>query len=262
MNCIYFISDLHQSQRPQDSGEVWDFFERVRKEEGGRAEGIFILGDFFEFWWGDDHSCDAYTEWELYFREYPVPLYFLPGNRDFFCGAEFYKRTGITPLRSGDCLQYGGHTIGIFHGDEPGLKDSPYQIFRYVSRGFLGQLFLTLPEFLRRNLCLKLRKMRSFTEPIDRPIAFSQWLAQCNSSPNVIVHGHLHIPIAEYVDMDEDLGHSCFRYQLGSWDRGAYSYLQLYQNGLWNFKCDPSNLELTIKIRGLEGLLHIDYDPI
>ncbi len=244
---IYFISDLHLSKPPEESTEAWDFFETRRGEDS--CEEIVILGDLFAGWWGDDHRCRAYTEWEQYFGTYPIRLSLLLGNRDFLCGTRFFERTRIRQRYSGEILHYGGQKIALFHGDEPGLQDWSYQIFRKIARNYLRSRFLSLPESLRRWVCGQVRKHdRIMTVPEKEfVIDFARWLNLCSESPSAIVHGHLHIPIAETAIIHN---HPVQRYQLGSWDQGASSYLQLSSSGQWVFFCDPINLELATALRG------------
>ena len=142
MSCIYFLSDLHISKSPHHYPLVLDFFERVKTE----AESLYILGDFFEFWWGDDHNYEPYLQWEDFFASYPLPICFLPGNRDFLCGQSFYHKTKWTPITAGSQLSFGNHKIALFHGDEPGLQDWSYQIFRKVIRSPLKEILLQLPS--------------------------------------------------------------------------------------------------------------------
>jgi len=202
------------------------------------AQAVYILGDFFEFWWGDDHNHEPYLAWEAFFAAYPCPLYFLPGNRDFLCGAQFYSKTHMIPIASGDRIDFGPHKIAVFHGDEPGLNDWWYQCFRLIVRNPLViWMFLQLPVAVRKYLSLRGRKQRSHDrQNCPLTIDISRWLAQCASPPNTIIHGHLHHPVIETYDRFT-------RYQLSCWDNSQYSYLQIALNGSISF---PNHLPITL----------------
>lgn len=232
MKYICFISDLHISRPPPECGKIFDFFESLK--EDADIEALYILGDFFEIWWGDDHNHAPYTEWERVLSSYPFPIYFLVGNRDFFCGKDFYERSGCIPLTAGHVIAYGSRHIALFHGDEPGLADPMYQMFRSIARGFLGQCFLKLPLKIRASLCRSAREKRNHKKPhYERPlqIDLKKWLQNCSIEPDIVINGHLHHPLKK-----EESGIT--RYQLGTWDDNHASYLRLLSNGEIDFFYD------------------------
>lgn len=240
-----FCSDFHLKDAPEECPFITDFFKNIEK----KYEAVVILGDLFNSWWGDDHRNRIYQAWERFFKELQIDCYFLAGNRDFLIGNAFFERSNMTPLRSGEIISIGGKKIALFHGDEPGLRDSWYQIWRAFSRHLVTQkIFLTLPVMLREYIATKLRKSRennpqesSFSE---LEIDVSQWLLICSEKPHIIINGHLHFPLWE--KYQEGLE----RYQLGCWDNGEHSFLVVSQDGSVEH-CHSKKLSIREKLEAL-----------
>ena len=100
LKAIYFISDLHlghEGRMSINTHPFYIFLQDIKK----KAHALYILGDLFECWWGDDHHNHNYQQWEQCFVKCPFPIYFLPGNRDFLCSKKFFERSGLKPITSG-----------------------------------------------------------------------------------------------------------------------------------------------------------------
>ena len=135
---IDFISDLHLQPSEPQTVEAWrDYLMR------SMADAIFMLGDLFEVWVGDDAldepgSFEAECTALLREAAQKRPLFFLVGNRDFLAGDEFLKRSGMTGLAEPTVLHWAGPSILLSHGDALCLDDVEYQQFRAVSRSQPG----------------------------------------------------------------------------------------------------------------------------
>lgn len=221
-----FCSDFHLQGSPQQHPAIAKFFLSAPS----RCDNLVILGDLFDCWWGDDHCDEAYQAWEAFFADLPIPHYLLCGNRDFLVGQDFYKRTGFIPLESGALIQIGDMRIGLLHGDEPGLCDPWYQVWRRVVRHKITQkLFLTLPERMRRSFAGKIRENREKEtprQPTALPIEMKKWFSLFPSPPEIMINGHLHYP------MVEELDNGIVRYQLGCWDEPNTSWITIDPSGL------------------------------
>lgn len=224
-----FCSDFHLWGSPEEHPDIKAFFEQAPS----RAEALVILGDLFECWWGDDHRCEHYHAWEKIFAALTIPCYLVRGNRDFLIGADFSARTKIILLEPGTVVQIGAKKIALFHGDEPGLQDWPYQLWRkFARRARMQSLFLTLPESLRRRIAVGWRATKTPAQKIfkELKVAIEPWLRACHTRPDLLINGHLHFPVIE--EYEEGLT----RYQLGCWDRGAHSFLMIDPVGLISYE--------------------------
>jgi UDP-2,3-diacylglucosamine hydrolase len=150
-----FISDLHlDAERP----EITALFGRFIDEEARSAEALYILGDLFEAWVGDDDPSDTgrYVADKLRgLREAGVPVFFIRGNRDFLLGDDYAARAGATILPDPSVvLLYGNPTL-LMHGDTLCSDDVAYQQFRAQTRH---------PDWQRQFL----------SQPLDARVAFAQ----------------------------------------------------------------------------------------
>ena len=129
-----FISDLHlDAERPEITG----LFGRFVDEEARKADALYILGDLFEAWVGDDDPSEtgAFVAAKLRaLRDCGVPVYFMRGNRDFLVGDAYARRAGMTILPDpAVVLLYGKPTL-LMHGDTLCSDDVAYQEFRAQTR--------------------------------------------------------------------------------------------------------------------------------
>ncbi|MBM4222645.1 MAG: hypothetical protein FJ161_02445 [Gammaproteobacteria bacterium] len=223
---IYFISDIHLLAFPNQYPQLLQALSFIEK----KADHLYILGDLFGVWWGPDYQYPPFDRWYDVFTTLSCPISFLPGNRDFLFDKKMTQRWGWNCLTPGHVIDYAGKKIALFHGDEPGLLDRSYQRIRPILRSsFLKNLFLTLPEPLRQKMCLKARISREDHQqwtPLE--IDYQKWIMQSRQIPEIIIHGHLHYEKITYYD-------EITIYQLGSWDGGAASMLEIKKTGEINF---------------------------
>jgi UDP-2,3-diacylglucosamine hydrolase len=222
-----FCSDLHLEGPIKKHEHVEHFFNTVQH----KAQALVILGDLFDSWWGDDHQSNDYHAWEGLLKSISIPCYFLTGNRDFLIGKQFYHRTGTIPLQSGQVIMIGDKKIALFHGDEPGLIDPWYQLWRQIVRqSVVKRLFLATPESLRSFIATQLRRKRQALTKSQLliptlTIDINQWLLLCEQQPDIIINGHLHYSLVQ------ELSPKLTRYQLGCWDNQRYSFVIIDPSG-------------------------------
>ena len=129
-----FISDLHLDvTHPEIAGQFLEFL----KVEAVSADALYILGDLFESWVGDDDPNAHYAEVKTAIRtltDLGIPVYFMHGNRDFMIGADFAAETGITLLPDPYVLDIHGTQVILAHGDAMCTDDHEYQAMRAMSR--------------------------------------------------------------------------------------------------------------------------------
>ena len=129
-----FISDLHlEGDRPDIAGQFFDFL----RSEAARADALYILGDLFESWVGDDDPDPHYAEVKERLRKLATggtPLYFMHGNRDFMIGQRFAEETAATLLADPVLLRIEGTEVLLSHGDAMCTDDTEYQAFRQMTR--------------------------------------------------------------------------------------------------------------------------------
>ena len=218
-----FISDCHL-----DSGqpEVTDALTRFLRQRAAGAARVYILGDLFEVWLGDDDPAAAAQPVIecLQALSDRIPVYFIAGNRDFLLGPEFAARTGLTLLSEPHCLQLGGQQVLLVHGDTLCTDDHDYQQFRAMVRNqdwqasFLGQ---PLAERQRIAAALRNDSVEAMTQKsLEIMDVNPQAVEDCFRQHQVdtIIHGHTHRPAVHRYD------HSLVRYVLGDWNPGP-SYL-------------------------------------
>ena len=198
MQKTYFIADLHLSEnRPH----LLALFRQFMQEQAPEAEKLYILGDLFDFWIGDDEQSDLISEVQQLIRhltEQGVPCYFQHGNRDFLIGKKFANTCGLTLLPTYQVIDLYGTPTLLCHGDTLCVDDVKYQHYRKkVHQKWRQWLFLHLPLKVRLNIAEKIRaksrqdKQLKSTEIMDVNAAFvQQMFAQFHLTQ--MIHGHTH----------------------------------------------------------------------
>jgi UDP-2,3-diacylglucosamine hydrolase len=215
-----FISDLHlQGARP----DITDRFFRFLETEAAEAEALYILGDLFEAWIGDDDPDEHNREVQAAMRRLTdagVAGYFMHGNRDFLIGEAFAERTGFTLLDDPVVHELHGTPVLLSHGDAYCTDDVEYQAFRRQSRNpAWQQQVLAMPVEQRRALAGKARKesqaaMVDKAEDIMDVNAEAVAAALREAGVTTLVHGHTHRPAIHDLDLD---GMPATRIVLGDW---------------------------------------------
>ena len=198
MQKTYFIADLHLSEnRPH----LLALFRQFMQEQAPQAEKLYILGDLFDFWIGDDEHSNLISEVQQLIRhltEQGVPCYFQHGNRDFLIGKKFANACGLTLLPTYQVIDLYGTPTLLCHGDTLCVDDVKYQHYRKkVHQKWRQWLFLHLPLKVRLKIAEKIRaksrqdKQVKSTEIMDVNADFvQQMFAQFHVTQ--MIHGHTH----------------------------------------------------------------------
>jgi|HigsolmetaAR205D_1030408.scaffolds.fasta_scaffold00039_20 UDP-2,3-diacylglucosamine hydrolase len=220
---VLFISDLHlDGAQP----EITDQFLEFLHTEGKQAERLYILGDLFEAWIGDDdpdpdkqRAMDALRATTAR----GVKCFLIHGNRDFLIGKRFVERTGVRLLEDGTVVDVYGRRVLLLHGDALCIDDHAYQRLRRIVRNPLVQLVLrSLTLKQRQRLAERMRAgSKAHIEAMDRAApqimdvnaaevlaTFARYGVDC------MIHGHTHRPAIHTVDLN---GRQATRIVLGDW---------------------------------------------
>ena len=228
-----FIADLHlDPQRPDISRR----FVHCLRHQAREAQALYILGDLFEVWVGDDAPLPEYRQCMQALRELTasgVPVSFLPGNRDFLIGRRFAGECGLRLLPDPCVIDIEGRPTALLHGDTLCSDDVGYQCFRHwIRKPWLQNMLLALPAALRWRLARGLRR-QSQQGLRDKPAAIMdvnmQTVEQVFAQLGVtrMIHGHTHRPGIHHHRFN---GREHERIVLGDWFKQA-SVLRIDQHG-------------------------------
>ncbi|WP_449758206.1 UDP-2,3-diacylglucosamine diphosphatase [Erwinia persicina] len=217
MSHTLFIADLHLcTEEPAITAGFLHFLRR----EAQQADALYILGDLFEAWIGDDDPNPLHAEVAHALRQLAIPCYFIHGNRDFLLGKRFAKASGMTLLPEEQVLDLYGRRVLIMHGDTLCTDDQGYLRFRAkVQQCWLQTLFLALPLFVRQRIALKMRAgSRQANSSKSREImdVNQQAVVAAMSRHQVqwLIHGHTHRPAVHPLLIQ---GQAAERLVLGAW---------------------------------------------
>ncbi|MCU1731873.1 MULTISPECIES: UDP-2,3-diacylglucosamine diphosphatase [unclassified Pseudomonas] len=231
---ILLISDLHlQEERPDITRAFLDLLATRARD----AQALYILGDFFEAWIGDDGMTPFQTSICQALRtlsDSGTQVFLMHGNRDFLIGKAFCKAAGVTLLRDPSVVEMGGEPVLLMHGDSLCTRDEAYMKLRRTLRNPLSLWILRhLPLITRRKLARKLRsesktqtRMKA-TDIIDVTTEEVPRIMQ-QHGVHTLVHGHTHRPAIHKLTLDD--GSAGRRIVLGDWDRQGWA-LQVDEQG-------------------------------
>lgn len=217
---VDFISDLHLSpELPHTLSALQGYLGR------GQADAVFILGDLFEVWVGDDIAAqpfEAACVGMLAEAARRRPLYVMRGNRDFLLGPAFFEATGAVDLDDPVVLHAPGisaEPVLLSHGDALCLADTAYQQFRaQVRQPAWQQAFLAKPLTERQAIGAQMRAASREHQRSAAPVTYAdadaalaqQWLAEAGAT--TLIHGHTHRP------QSEQRAEGWQRHVLSDWD--------------------------------------------
>lgn len=216
-----FVADLHLADtRPQAVAAFFDFLSGPARQAGC----VFILGDLFEYWAGDDDTDSAFNrsvcEALKAAASAGTVIYFMQGNRDFLAGQGFAHASGVRLLADMVSVRSETRTLLLSHGDTLCTDDHDYQAFRLQVRNREWQTeFLAQPLDVRRSLIKKAREQSEVaksgkrTEIMDVSAEAVASLLRSHAYPTLI-HGHTHRPARHTYLID---GHRCERHVLPDW---------------------------------------------
>jgi UDP-2,3-diacylglucosamine hydrolase len=230
---ILLISDLHLEEGRPD---ITRAFLDLLRGRARSAKALYILGDFFEVWIGDDAMspfqasiCQALRE----LSDSGIRIFLMHGNRDFMIGKAFCKAAGCTLLTDPSVVQLNGEPVLLMHGDSLCTRDEGYIRMRRILRNPVTLWILRhLPLSTRHKLARKLRnesqaqtrmKANDIVDvtPDEVPKIMQQF------GVRTLVHGHTHRPAIHKLQIGDQ---SARRIVLGDWDRQGWA-LQVDEQG-------------------------------
>lgn len=236
----YFISDLHLGpQRPQLGQYCLHFLSHQARQ----ADRLFILGDFFEYWLGDD-AIDPYYQPIMQalhdLADHGTQIFFMHGNRDFLLGDEAARMCGMTLLSDPTVMEIGGVETLLCHGDLLCSDDHAYQQFRKMVRDPKWQqafLSKTVSERIAyaeqaRSQSQEANQQKSEQIMDVNPQTVEQTLQQHRVTR--IIHGHTHRAAIHTIELGQQV---CQRIVLADWGKQAH-YLICNEQG-----CSPFSFQ-------------------
>jgi len=197
---VLFISDLHLApERPAVTRAFLSFLS----DRAANAESLYILGDLFEAWIGDDDPSAMAGEVQDALRNLSdsgVNLFIQQGNRDFLLGKRFIKRCGAVMLGDEHIVEYAGHRALVMHGDSLCTDDIDYQRFRRKARNPIYKWCLSHLPLKRRQKLATDWRAKSMAANSNKASAIMDVNAQAvatvmgNHGVEVLIHGHTHRP--------------------------------------------------------------------
>lgn len=244
---VDFISDLHLQAEQPATFAAWSRYLRDTP-----ADAVFILGDLFEAWVGDDSalpgSFEADCGRELQAAAGSRELFFMRGNRDFLVGRDFLDRHGVHDLADPTVLNFGGQRWLLTHGDLLCTADVAYQQYRRQVRTDDWQYdFLARPLAERQALARQMRAQsqrhhatQGVYAEIDAELA-RRWLRDAGAT--TLIHGHTHRP-GDHALGSDAAGRPLTHVVLSDWHVDAVEQraqvLRLGPNGLARLPVDPA----------------------
>ena len=227
-----FISDLHlRAERPDLTDRFAAFLDDTT---ACKVKALFILGDLFEYWIGDDDLADPFNARVCNLlrglTDQGTRVYFIAGNRDFLIGQRFAAAAGLTLLNETQKVGDGDTATLLMHGDTVCTDDIPYQQFRKMVRSDAWQTgFLARPLAERRAEVETLRR-RSAEAMLEKTAAIMDAntaairAALIGSGCTRLIHGHTHRPGHEAIALPDGLAE---RWVLSDWDTGRGDALEI-----------------------------------
>jgi len=215
-----FISDLHLEPGKPEIGEQFLAFLAGPARE---ADALYILGDLFEAWIGDDDPNPYYATMKAAIRELAdsgVPVFFMHGNRDFMIGEAFASETGATLLEDPQPIDLYGERVLLSHGDALCTDDIEYQQVRAMTRNPDWKAMMMAKSIeeriafalqAREQSQAKHQAMEEEIVDVDQD-AVEQTVRE--HEVDVLLHGHTHRPAVHPFHVDERPVH---RIVLGDW---------------------------------------------
>ncbi len=224
-----FISDLHLSDARPDISRA---FERFIEQQAFDCQALYVLGDLFDVWVGDDYQDNCSTLVESCFKRLHkagVPVFYVHGNRDFLLGQRFAQRCQVELLPEKAVIDLYGQPTLIMHGDTLCTLDIAYQKFRRKSRSWWWQtLILALPLWYRRKRATAYRaashQAKAMKSSTIMDVTNDEVVTEMERHHvELLIHGHTHRPAYHTVKLSSGIG---TRWVLGDWDK-QISYLEI-----------------------------------
>jgi UDP-2,3-diacylglucosamine hydrolase len=223
-----FISDLHLQPAHR---RLTELFEQFMRNEAPRAGALYILGDLFDVWVGDDDEREEICHYVGILRKLTdngVPLYIMHGNRDFLLGEQFARACGARLIPDPTVIDLYGEPTLLMHGDSLCTDDVEHQKTRALLRSAQWQ-----KDFLGRSLQQRIELAKGYRQQ-SREATRNKPEAIMDVNPGAVVdamrahgvtrliHGHTHRPGVHVVQLDnaaDGVPRQGTRIVLGDWDR-------------------------------------------
>ena len=231
MSQALFISDLHLSAERPDANEQ---FFRFLSGEAARAQALYVLGDLFEYWAGDDELQDAAGdplagEVAAAFKALSrkgVQISVMHGNRDFLIAGKFCSAAGARPQADPSIVEINGTGTLLMHGDTLCTDDHDYQAWRQIARSESWQREFLAQSLAERHTAIGALRKKSKQVIAAKPAEIMDVNADAvrdafrRHGVRRLIHGHTHRPARHIVEVD---GARCERWVLPDWyGRGGY----------------------------------------
>lgn len=216
-----FISDLHLcDSKPQST----EYFLQFLNNEAQSAEAVYILGDFFEVWIGDDCDNPTALTVQTALREFTqrtrIPTFFMHGNRDFLISQIFCQKTGVQLIPDPFPITLYDKKILLTHGDFMCIEDKKYQrMRRLTSNKWFKKSLMLLPKSTRQKLAInereKSQQLQQSSPQYEFDINRNYAKTHCDKHQcNFLIHGHTHVPQINHLTEQK----AVLRMTLSSWD--------------------------------------------
>lgn len=244
---LAFISDLHLSPYTAQSNQI--FFDLLMKWRRS-LDGLYILGDFFDYYLGDDDNNDFITSVKQALMEFNtyVPTHFMVGNHDFAVGNSFAKETGVNLISDLSSIKVDGHTILLSHGDTFCTLDVKYQRLKKILRNpLLIYILRQTPLSWRYKLkeILENKSAETFNkEAASTYLVVDDTISKIanKTAANTVIHGHTHNPGLYRITSGDQV---ICRYEIPDWKDhypGGYVMLENGQFSIFIPKLDKNTV--------------------
>ncbi len=229
----WFISDLHLQPEREDLALAFSDFCKLKISSSDR---LYILGDFFDAWIGDDEDGEYYLKIKSQLRELAdsgVEIFFMHGNRDFLIQTRFASECGLSLLADPTTVELAGKKVLLMHGDSLCTRDLDYLAFREQVRSQAWQAtVLAMPLAQRRIMAAEMRKKSAAMNSNKAEDIMDVTPAEVENvftkhKVDILIHGHTHRPARH------PQGENRERIVLGEWDEKA-----------WYIRAEDNNIEL------------------
>lgn len=229
-NKTLFISDLHLDS---DTPGILQSLLAILRDRAAGADALYILGDLFEAWVGDDDQsdiADAVATALMSLSQAGTPVYLMHGNRDFLIGKDFTARCGATLLADPTVIECYGQRLALAHGDSLCTRDTAYMAFRKQMRDpAWQQAFLERPLLERHMVAQQIRQKsqdaNSHKASDIMDVTHQEVINLLETlQVNILIHGHTHRPGIHTIRLHDAINGSdeAVRIVLGSWDQKAW----------------------------------------
>lgn len=233
-----FTSDVHLDS--ENSVITHSFVDFLSRRAPG-AEALYVLGDLFEVWVGDDDYSALNTRIADAFSALSAQgtrVYFMHGNRDFLLGQTYAERCGATLIQEPTIIECHGIRIALIHGDSLCTRDVEYMKFRKMVRTQRWQSEFLERSLVERHMIAQQARMQSKEHSSHKPSDIMDVTPQevlnllHELQVNCLVHGHTHRPAVHTIRLQEPINDKveAQRIVLGSWDNQGWA-LELGEHG-------------------------------